>query len=165
MAATRGGGVGARPQMRRPARPEAHGTRAALWTREAEGPRGRRSPRARRTRFLSYLPGPRRRGRALWRRVGWPYAREQTVCWTRRQRRGRREGLRVREGRGNGRRRGSEKSEEAERLKETVCSPCFLFNRYWCPLTADGSTLQLKMSENVLRCLSGYSRLCRQANS
>lgn len=71
----------------------------------------------------------------------------------------------MREGRDNGRRRGSEKLEEAERLKGAVCGSRFLFDRYWCSVTADWSTLELKMGENVLRCLSCYSRLCSQANS
>lgn len=73
--------------------------------------------------------------------------------------------MRVREGRGNGRRRGSKILEEAERLKGPTCSSPFLLDCYWYLVTADRSSLQLNMGENVLMCLSCYSRLCRQANS
>lgn len=133
--------------------------------RSPKGPRGRRPPRARRTGSLAYLPGPRRRSRALWRRVDQQCAREQTSWWTSRLGRGRRERLRVREGRGNGRRRGSEKLEEVERLKGPTCVSPFLFDCCWYSVTADRSSLQLKIGENVLMCLFSYSRLCRQANS
>lgn len=68
-------------------------------------------------------------------------------------------------GRSNGRRRGSEKLEEAERLKGPTYDFCFLFDCYWFSVPADRNSPQLKMGKNVLMCLFCYSRLCPQANN
>lgn len=67
-------------------------------------------------------------------------------------------------GRGNGRRRGSEKLEEAERLKGTTCGFCFLLDRIATNLSLHtGGVCSEGWAIMYLMHLTCYSRLLRQA--